>query len=213
MIGIHNFHQPVKNHAVGAVQVHVNLLPDDALLPLHAFLGKIGSGHKFQQQPQRPVKFLSAGKIIGGHVVAGKGIDICPQRRKFAADIPSAGQLKHFMLQIVRNTAGDGVFCPIQGEACMDGAKAGDQVGNLFFKSPPGHHRNLQPVGQAVPIEHLVQLRVFIFCHWVPPSVRKKLLWSLTDCAIRTKSATSTRLTCCKYCAGVRFLPLRAAVA
>ena len=162
-------HEIFKNHAVGRILVHADLLVDDAPLLFHAFLGKIGGGHKFQQQMQAVPEILGAGEIVGGHVVAGEGIGHGAQSGKFRGNIPVTGHIKEFMFQIMGNTGRGLVVLTFQGEAGMDGAVIGDEIGQLFGKAFPLHHGNGQTVFQSFPVADFIQFGIVEGNHWLPP--------------------------------------------
>ena len=169
MDGIHSRHQVIEHHAVRGVLVHADLLIDDAPLFLHAFFREIGRGHEFQQQPQTFVKVVCAGKIIGRHVVAGKGVGGSAQSGKLRRHVPVSRQVEHLVLQIVGNTRGGVVFLPVQPEIRMDGAKVRDKIGKLFRKALPGNHQNRQSVFQCFPVQRFVQFGVLLPRHWLSP--------------------------------------------
>ena len=169
MDGIHGRHQVIEHHAVRGVLVHADLLIDDAPLFLHAFFREIGRGHKFQQQPQTFVKVVCAGKIIGRHVVAGKGVGGSAQSGKLRRHVPVSRQVEHLVLQIVGNTRGGVVFLPVQPEIRMDGAKVRNKIGKLFRKALPGNHQHRQAVFQSFPVQRFVQFGVLLPRHWLSP--------------------------------------------
>ena len=169
MDGVHGRHQVIEHHAVRGVLIHADLLVDDAPLLFHALFRKVGRGHKFQQQPQAFVKMVGAGKIIGRHVVAGKGVGGSAQGGKFRRHVPVSRQVEHLMLQIVGNTRGGVVFLPVQKKIRVDGAKVRDEIGKLFRKALPGYHQHRQAVFQGFPVQRFVQLGVMLLGHWLSP--------------------------------------------
>ena len=206
MAGIHGPGQILKNHAVRSVQVHADLLVDNAPLLFYAFLCEIGSADKFQQKAQALLKMVRAGEIIGGHVVACKGIAACPQGRKLCADIPAVGQIEHFVLQIVGNAGRDPVRLALKPEMGVDGAKVRDEIGLLFGKARFFHHFQGQTIGQDPAVDLFVQSGVVIHRH---PPVRKQLLCSRTVFAQRTRSSLVTASRAARWAWGSSALPPR----
>ena len=82
MIFIKTQCQIFKHTAVRIVQMHTDLLVDDADFLLYALFRKIGCGHKFQQQFQSRFKILRTGDVVGRHIIARKGIGAGAQRSK-----------------------------------------------------------------------------------------------------------------------------------
>ena len=161
--------QLLEHHRVRAVQVHADLLIDDALLLADAFLSEIRGIHKVQQQLQAPVKMLGAAKIVGGHVVAGEGVDHGPQGGELRGHVPAPRHIEELVLQVVGGAGGNGVFPAIQGKSVVDGAVVRHQVAQLSGKALPGHHADLQAAGEPFPVYGFVQLRVMENIHWHSP--------------------------------------------
>ena len=131
---IHRLHQGLKKDVFRTVLIHTDLLTDDTLLLGNAFLRKIGRGDKLQKKLEVFPEILRAGEIIGGHIVAGKGVGHSAQCGKFPGDIPS-GHIKELMLQIVGNPCRGGKFLSIQGKFPVDRAIVRDEIAQLFGKA------------------------------------------------------------------------------
>ena len=168
----------------------------------------MGGADEFQQQAQAFVKVVCAGKVIGGHVVAGEGIAGSAVGGELRADVPASRQIEHFMLQIVGDSGGNGVFPPLKPEMGMDGAEIRDEIGLLFGKARLGHHRQPQPVGQDLPVNGLVQLWVACPGHWLTP-FRKQVLCSVRLSAARVRSSGVTASRAFLWACGSRPLPPR----
>ena len=138
---VHSLHQQVEKPAVWVIDIHIDLLADDALFLGNTLLGKIRGGDKFQQKLQIFPEILRAGEVIGGHIVAGESVGTGAQSGKFCGDIP-AGHIKKLMLQIVGNTGRCRVLYALHLKIPMDGAVVRDQVAQLFTEAGPGqdHH-------------------------------------------------------------------------
>ena len=95
--------QKVEHHPPArVVLVHSDFLPDDALLLLHCFLGEIRMGHAIQQDFQRLLESVGAGKKVTGLVKAGKSIGRSTRLCIFFKGI-ALFAFKHLVLQIVGN--------------------------------------------------------------------------------------------------------------
>ena len=160
MLFIQRRHQLVEDDAVRGIQIHADLLIDDALLLFHALLRKVRRGDEFQQQIQILPKMVGAAEIVGGHVVAGEGVHHGAQGGKLGGHIPPPGKLEHFMLQIVGNAGGDGILFAVQPEMGMDGAKVRHEIGNAAGKALSRDHRHGQAAGQRLAVEGFVQFGV-----------------------------------------------------
>ena len=208
MIGVHIFHQQLKDPVIRVIPAHADLLADDPLLFFHAFFCKIGGGNKLQKQPQAAFELVGAGEIISGHIVAGKGVGISAQSCEFLAHIPSR-QVEHLMLQKMGNAGGDGEFFSIDGKFCVNRAEIRDEISQLFGKARPGYDADRQAGIADLPVHRFVPSGVIHFLHHAPP-FRKKLLWQRRVFATRAQSSTVTARTWSMYCSGVQLWPLRA---
>ena len=85
---VHGLHQVVKHHTVRRIRIHTDLLVDDAPFLLHTLFRKIGGRDEFQQQMKTLLKMLRTRKIVGGHIIAGKGVGHSTQGGKFRRDFP-----------------------------------------------------------------------------------------------------------------------------
>ena len=184
---VHNLHQVFKHPAFRAVGNHIDLLADDALLLFHTLVGKVRDGHEFQQQLQILLELLCSGEIIGGHIIAGKGVWIGAQGRKLSRDL-APGQIEHLVLQEMGHTVGGFHSFPVQTEPGVDRAVVRDEIGKLLLKTRFGHYRNGQPVGKGVPKDSLIQLGVILLFHSVTP------LRKYTVCSFSSPAAWAT---CC----------------
>ena len=168
MVVIQSFHQIFKHHAVRSIHIHADLLIDDPPLLFHAFLREIGCSHKFQQQLQRCLKIIGTGKIIGRHVVAGKGIDVGAQLCQLCGHVPPR-QIEHFVFQIVGNTCRNFIAFPIQFKKTMDRAVIRDEISQFPGKAGTRHHFHRQSIGQCFPIDLFPQLGIFKNIHASTP--------------------------------------------
>ena len=82
---------------------HADLLTDDALLLLHRLVGKVGNGHKGQQDLQVLIELFGRAEIVAGNGVGGKGVGLRAVFRQLLQGV-ALGGIKHFMLQIVGET-------------------------------------------------------------------------------------------------------------
>ena len=173
MMIVHIFHEHLEDLGVRIVPIHVDLLADDALLLLNHLLREVGGGDEFQQKIQTFPEILRAGEVIGGHIVAGEGVGDGTQSGKFCGHIP-AGQVEHFMLQIVGNTGGDGPVFSVQRKIRVDGTEVGDEIAELFGKAGAGYHSHGQTVGKDFPVNLLAQLGVVGQFHISSPPLRNR---------------------------------------
>ena len=110
-------------------------------------------------------KVFRTGKVVSGHVVAGKGVDIGPQGRKLGGHIPVVRHIKELVLQIVGGSGGHMAGLPLQGEVPVDGAEIHRQVAKLFGKALPGNHCQRKTAGEGFPEDGFVQLGIGRFGH------------------------------------------------
>ena len=194
MVGIQILHHLLKHPALRAIVVHEDLLGDDATLLLHALIGEVRGGDEFQQEPQALGEIVGAGEIIGGHVIAGEGIDIGAQRGEFLVDVPVAGHIEHLVLQIVGHTGGRFHRFAVQGELRMDRAEIRHKIGAFPGKSRFFDDADCQTVGQDLPVHRLVQSGIIGLIH-LPTPFRNAVVWSLMVPAHRAQSAAVTAST------------------
>ena len=161
MLAIQAGRQIFKDAAVGIVQMHADLLIDDADLLLNALLCEIGSGDELQQQFQRAFKVFGAGNIVGGHIIAGEGIGARTQRSQFRRHIPITGKIEHFMLQKMGDAVTDADFSAFQFELRMDGAEIRYKISKFLRKAGTGIHHNRQTVGQLPSVQFFTQSGIF----------------------------------------------------
>ena len=159
----------LKGTAVGAVQVHADLLVDDAHFLFHAFCSEVGDGHKLQEDAQTLFKIMGAGKIIGGDVEAGERIDRCAQGRQFCGNVPALRHIEHLVLQEMGHAGGDGVFLSLQLKFRMDGAEIRNEIGQLLGKAGAGDHLHRQSIGQDGLVNGFTQAGIFNLLHGCPP--------------------------------------------
>ena len=161
--------QIFKHTAVRIIQVHTDLLIDDAHFLLYAFFRKIWGGYKFQQQLQGRLKILRAGDIIGGHIIAGEGIGAGAQSRQFCGNIPVTGQIKHFMLQKMGNSRRNMDFLTFQRKIRVDRPKVCHEIGQLSGKAGSLVHHNGQTIGQPFLIKVFSQTGICFHIHACTP--------------------------------------------
>ena len=133
---------------------------------------------------------LRAGNIVGGHVVAGEGVDVAAKGGEFRRNVP-VWQLKHFVLQEVGDAGGNMIFLALQPEIRMDRTEIGDKIGQLFAEARTGDNCHRQTIGK----DRLVTLfseGAVITDHAVTP-LRIKEEWS---CRERAASATCRAVAC-----------------
>ncbi len=107
---------------VGAVIVHFDLLPDDALLLGDGLLSKVGTAHHAQQHIQAFVQLLGGGKQVAGAVKAGKGIGVGTGLGELCKGI-AVLILKHLVFQKMRHTGGQVHFPAVHPEIPVDEPK------------------------------------------------------------------------------------------
>ena len=95
---------------------------------------------------------LRAGKVVGGHVVAGEGVHRGPQPGEFPGDVPAVRHIEELVLQIVGSAGGGAVFPALQFEMVMDGAVVHRQVAQLLGKALLGHHADGKPAFKGFPV-------------------------------------------------------------
>ena len=136
---------------VGAVIIHFDLLPDDALLLGDGLLSKVGTAHHAQQHIQAFVQLLGGGKQVTGAVKAGKGIGVGTGLGELCKGI-AVLILKHLVFQKMRHPGGQVHFPAVHPEIPVDGAKAGgiDDMSAGIARHGPHQHR--QARGQHLPL-------------------------------------------------------------
>ena len=136
---------------VGAVIVHLDLLPDDALLLGDGLFGEIGVPHHAQQHIQTFVQLLSGCEEVAGAVEAGERIGVGTGLRKLGESV-AVLILEHFMLQKMRHTGGQMHLPPVQAEVPVNGAEAGgvDDMGAGIARHGP--HEDRQPGRKHLPL-------------------------------------------------------------
>ena len=136
---------------VGAVVVHLDLLPDDALLLGDGLLGEVGVPHHPQQHIEAFVQLLRGGEEVTGAVKAGKGVGVGPRLRELCKGV-AVLILEHLVFQKMRHTCGQMHLPPIEPEVPVNGAEAGgiDDMGAGIPRHGP--HKDGQAGGQDLPL-------------------------------------------------------------
>ena len=123
VVGVEAAEQCVQQPPVGAVVVHFDLLPDDALLLGNRGLGEPRLADHAQQNVKVLVNFLGRREQVAGAVIAGKGVG-----RRAGLGVEgegvALGRLAHFVLQEMRRTGGQRDLFAVQPERAVDGAEA-----------------------------------------------------------------------------------------
>ena len=149
-VTVQGLHHLAVDLPLGVVLDHADLLGDDALLLLHAFIGEVGDGHEGQQNPEIVIKMLGAVEIVGGNGVAGVGVGLGPAPGQVLHGA-AVGGVEHLVLQIVGD-AGRGIQpLAVQLKAHIHAAVAGGEEGELPGIPGLGHHADGQAVGQGLP--------------------------------------------------------------
>ena len=136
---------------VGAVIVHLYLLPDDALLLGDGLLRKVGMPHHAQQYVKALIQLFRGRKEIAGAVKGREGIGIRAGLGELCKGI-AVLILKHLMLEEMGHTGGQMHFPLPQPEIPVDGAEAGgvDDMGAGVARH--GADEDRQPRGQNFPL-------------------------------------------------------------
>ena len=194
MLGVHGAHQIFKHTAVRGILIHADLLGNDPLLFFHALLRKVGSGHKFKQQLQAPVKVLCAGEIVGGHVIAGESIGDGAQSGKLCGHISFFRHMKQSVLQIMGNARRHGMLLAFKGKFRMNSTKIRNKVSQLLGKVLSGHHMDGESIGELCAEQDLIQLFIENFFHGQPPFSTYWVCSFTVLAASTTSSAVTQRI-------------------
>ena len=136
---------------VGAVIVHLYLLPDDALLFGDGLLGKVGMSHHAQQHVKALVQLFRGRKEIAGAVEGRESVGIRAGLGELCKGI-AVLILEHLVLEEMGHTGGQMHFPLPQPEIPVDGAEAGgvDDMGAGVARH--GADKYGQPRGQNFPL-------------------------------------------------------------
>ena len=99
---VHGLQKVRRDHPLGAVAVHAQLLCNDPSFPADGRPGKIGRRYKVQQHLQRLGKVFGTAKVVGRLIKAGKGIGGSAQCVKALHGV-SVGAVEHLVFQIMRH--------------------------------------------------------------------------------------------------------------
>ena len=167
--------QKVEHHPPArVVLVHSDFLPDDALLLLHCFLGEIRMGHAIQQDFQRLLESVGAGKKVTGLVKAGKSIGRSTRLCIFFKGI-ALFAFKHLVLQIMCNSHWRVQPLPIFLKPGIHPAVPGGKERIVLSKLRLRKHKNPQPIFQRLLENGLSDSRIVSFDHHNQPSFPRRV--------------------------------------
>ena len=156
----------------GVVFYHLNLLPDDALLLVHALLGEIALRDKGEQGAQVLLEPLGAVKIVSRHGRRREGVGRGAVGGEFLQGVALLG-VEHLVFQKMRHPRRGLLPHAVLAEADVHAAVAGGEEGVGFQVAWAGDDLYLQAVVQDGLIADLAQSGELYSFHWAsssPPS-------------------------------------------
>ena len=154
----------------GLILNHADFLPNDPLLFIHTFLGKIGNRNKLQQGPQIVPKLIRALKVISGNRRTGKSIGRGSRGGECLQCVPSIRRVKHLVLQIMCNSHWRVQPLPIFLKPGIHPAVPGGKERIVLSKLRLRKHKNPQPIFQRLLENGLSDSRIVSFDHHNQPS-------------------------------------------
>ena len=139
--------QGVEQPPVGAVVVHLDLLPDDALFLGDGRLSEPGFAHEAEQDIQVLVDFLRGREQVAGAVIAGERVGRSA-RLGIEAERVALGRFAHFVFQEMGRARGQRDRLAVQQEIPVDGTerRSIDGVDAAVARHGAAEHR--QAAGQ-----------------------------------------------------------------
>ena len=172
---VHGLQKVRRNHPLGAVAVHAQLLGNDPSFPADGRPGKIGRRYKVQQHLQRLGKVFGTAKVVGRLIKAGKGIGGSAQRVKALHGIP-VGAVEHLVFQVVGHPGGQRYLPAPHPVADVYGAHPDGEHGIRRYKAGHPAHLHGKAAGQhhgAGALSQQLGGMAFINPHRThPPSLR-----------------------------------------
>ncbi|MPM67710.1 hypothetical protein SDC9_114634 [bioreactor metagenome] len=164
--------QQIHEHLpVWIILNHGNFLADNALLLVHALLGKPGHGHKGQENPQIVLKFFGAFKIIARNCSAGEGVGRGAVGRQVLKGVAVLG-VEELVLQEMGHAGGGVLPDAVHLIAHVHAAVIGGKKGVALAEFRLGEHVNGQPVIQPGMCHGLANAGILPYFHRFTPPCR-----------------------------------------